>query len=386
MGAQSPNILKNIQLKNIKANEYEAICLETNKILSTYSIKSELYSTQVWDFLTKKFNITDESNITTHTDIDLDEKNNKHYSYQYIIKVELDSLNKNIIFLTFNDEKRGYDDKDYHGYVTPEDKSNKIFNLNIYYDATKIPTKELEELLISKLLKCSYSPNINNQFFTIVHSNLGYSLKPSYVKELDIDIELNYGEDFIDTHKQILDKLKNLKHGLFLFHGESGTGKTTYLRKLISLISMDKTVVYVPSYMIASIADPEFIAFISSIKDGVLLLEDAENVLSNTVNDRSQAISNILNITDGLLNDYLNLQIIATFNTHIKSIDKALIRAGRLLVNQEFRKLKPVDANKLSKKLNKNIKYTEDTTLSEIYEGTNQIINTNVEKKIGFKK
>ena len=38
-------------------------------------------------------------------------------------------------------------------------------------------------------------------------------------------MELNYGKGFTETHEKILDKLKNKKHGLFLFHGEPGTGK-----------------------------------------------------------------------------------------------------------------------------------------------------------------
>jgi len=162
---------------------------------------------------------------------------------------------------------------------------------------------------------------------------------------------------------------------------------TTYIRKLISLLSEDKTIIYVPSYMMGSIADPEFISFIGGFKKAILLLEDSENVLSTTINDRTQAVSNILNMTDGLLNDYMDIQIIATFNTNAKLIDPALKRAGRLQVNHKFGKLNKTDANKLAKKIGVEANFKVAATLAEIYEGSNQIISDDLEERsIGFKR
>jgi len=161
---------------------------------------------------------------------------------------------------------------------------------------------------------------------------------------------------------------------------------TTYIRKLVSDLGDKKTIVYVPSYMIENIADPSFISFIGGFKNVVLLLEDAENVLTSSGFDRSQGVANILNMTDGLLNDYMNVQIIATFNTNAKMIDSALKRAGRLLVNYKFGKLSKADANKLATEIGIDRVFTAPATLAEIYEGTNQIIEDDlVETKIGFK-
>jgi len=162
---------------------------------------------------------------------------------------------------------------------------------------------------------------------------------------------------------------------------------TTIIRKIINNLSEDKTIIYVPSYMMDSIADPSFISFIGGIQNAILLLEDAENILANTIDNRSQAVSNILNMTDGLLNDYMNVQIIATFNTNAKMIDAALKRAGRLQVNYKFGKLTKTEANKLAQAVGIDKVFDSASTLAEIYEGTNQIIEDDLaETKIGFRK
>ena len=162
----------------------------------------------------------------------------------------------------------------------------------------------------------------------------------------------------------------------------------TYLiSKLISELSEKKTFIYVPTYMMHSIADPEFISFIGGFKDAILLLEDAENILTQSAENRSQAVANILNMTDGLLNDYLNIQIISTFNVSSKMIDSALTRAGRLIVNYKFGKLTIKQSNKLAEKIGIKERFNEPKTLAEIYEGANQLIydDLNIQSPVGFK-
>ncbi|MCK9416685.1 AAA family ATPase [Candidatus Dojkabacteria bacterium] len=371
------------KFNEISDKEYELICWEYNKIVNSYSIKTELYSNLVWDFLSKSFDIT-ERNFIVYSDIEIDEKNHTHKSYHYVVKCNIDT--SNFIYLSFNDEKKAYDDDDYIGYVTEDDKMDKIYNLNIYYDSSVFSTNRLEEEIVDKLLSCSYLPSLENQFFTIKRTQFGYGLKASYIKKMNIDIKLNYGKKFVNIHDKILDKLRKYNYGLFLFHGVSGSGKSTYLRKLISELSKEKTIIYMPSYMIESVTDPEFISFIGSFKNPILLLEDAENVLGMSNSNRNQAVSNILNMTDGLLNDFMNVQIIATFNSKTKLIDEALKRAGRLQVNYKFSELSATEATLLSESIGLNVKYTKPTVLSEIYEGTNQIIMDDLDEKTpGFK-
>jgi len=225
MGVFSFKFKDIFQFTDFEDKEYELVCCEFNKIVNSYTIKTELYSSKVWTLLNEKFGILDEKNIMTFTEIEMDEKNKKHKLYKYLVKVELNKTGTPYIFLLFNDEMRGYDDADYHGYVTEDDKSDKIYNMTIYYDSDTINTDQLEEVIVKELLDCSYLPSTKNQFFTIASGQFGFTLKPSYVKDMEIDLGLNYGEKFLPIYDQIIDKLENQKHGLFLLHGEPGTGK-----------------------------------------------------------------------------------------------------------------------------------------------------------------
>jgi len=213
------------QLTELEDKEYELVCLEFNKVVNTYEIKTELYSSTVWEYLTKTYNIIDESDIMTTTEIEMDEKNKKHKLYKYLVKCRLDAPGNEYVYIGFNDELRGYEDGDYHGYVTEDDKSNKIFGMTIYYDSDVVSTKKIESGVVKELLSCAYLPSTKNQFFTISTNQFGFSLKASYIKDMKIDLQLNYGEKFLPIHDKIYDNLKNKSHGLFLLHGEPGTGK-----------------------------------------------------------------------------------------------------------------------------------------------------------------
>jgi hypothetical protein len=374
------NIKDTLRIANLQDFDYEIISLELGGLVNTYTVRQELYSIKFWELL-KKYNISEE-NMIIHTEIDIDEKHKTHKTFSYLIKL---THNNNNFYISFFDEVRGYDDSDYNDFATEEDKENKISSLKFYY-SSNMTFDEIEEL-VNEALDCSYLQSKENQFFTIQTTQYGFQLKASYVKKLEINLALNYGEKFVEVNDKIIDKLKNTKQGLFIFHGSPGTGKTSYIRKLISELS-DKTIIYVPTYMMSQMADPELITFISQFKDTILILEDSENVLANTIDNRSQAVSNILNMTDGLLNDSMEVQIIATFNTSKKLIDKALTRAGRLQVDYKFGKLNQENAQKLIDHLDLDKKAKKPMSLAEIYEGQNQLIvddlNADDDKKIGF--
>jgi ATP-dependent 26S proteasome regulatory subunit len=50
-------------------------------------------------------------------------------------------------------------------------------------------------------------------------------------------------------------------------------------------------------------------------------------------------MNTLLNLTDGIIGDSLNLHFICTFNTNVNNIDKALLRKGRLSYMYEFEPL-----------------------------------------------
>jgi hypothetical protein len=349
---------------------------EFGKIVNRYNLSDQIYSLDFWQYLSDNFKIKKE-NITVFCDIHSDVKNRVEKIYKYIVKVELPFK----IIFQFFDEEKVVDPKIYE---TEEEQKNKISDLMIYFDSDAI---EYVDNMVNELRKIVFVQPINKTFFIISSSSMGYELRAANIKEFDIPLELNYGESFVDKYADIVDKLRNNKHGLFIFHGEPGTGKTTLIRKLVSELAEDKTIIYVPSYFMFDIANPELISFISKFRNSVLLLEDAEMILTSSEEERNQAVSNILNISDGLLNDHMDMQIIATFNAQKKIIDEALLRKGRLMVDYKFKKLTAIQATKLSQYIGLNKTYTTSMSLAEIYEektGKQLIENETNTKKIGF--
>jgi chromosomal replication initiation ATPase DnaA len=349
---------------------------EFGKIVNRYVLSDQIYSTDFWNYMKENFKLKAE-NMTVFCDIHSDVKNRMEKVYKYILKVDKPYK---LMFQFYDEEK--VEDPDL--YQTEEDQKNKITELMIYFDTDAL---EYVENLIQDIRKILFFPSINKTFFIISSSSVGYELRPANIKEFDVQLDLNYGDSFVEKHKDIVNKLKNNKHGLFLFHGPSGCGKTTYLRRLVSELAEDKTIIYVPSYFMWDIANPEMISFISKFRNSILLLEDAEMILTSAQEERNQAVTNILNISDGLLNDHMDMQIIATFNVERKVIDEALLRKGRLMVDYKFKKLTANQATKLSKHIGLNKEYTEPKTLAEIYEektGKQLIDNDNNTKKIGF--
>lgn len=262
-------------------------------------------------------------------------------------------------------------------------EKNGIWNTSafkFYYDCKH---NEKIKNIIKELKGYIQTQDIKNRFYTIGADNGNFILNSEKVNTIDINLELNYGSKFLPVYEEICDALKTQYKGLILFFGDSGTGKTYFLRHLISLLCNDKTIIYVPAYMIEQIANPEFISFIQRFKEAILILEDAEHALQARSEEYgAQIVSNLLNITDGLLNDATKIQVIATFNMDKKNIDKALLRPGRLLKEWKFDKLSIDESKAVAKYLNKNIDITTSMTLAEIYSGKTQVKKT--KKRIGI--
>ena len=201
-----------------------------------------------------------------------------------------------------------------------------------------------------------------------------------------VDLELNYGESFKIIHDTIVDRLnrKNDK-GIILLHGQHGTGKTSYIKYLTSLVA-DKDILFIPPSMAEMLSDPSMIPFLMDHRDSILIIEDAERVIGDreSGNVSSAGVSNVLNLTDGILGDCLSIQIIATFNMRKENIDKALLRKGRLIAEHKFEKLTLEETNKLLKHLNKDMVVKEGMTLADIYNVDVEVHKTIKTNKLGF--
>ncbi len=200
-----------------------------------------------------------------------------------------------------------------------------------------------------------------------------------------MDLEMNYGKDFLKVHNTIVSRLnENNGKGIILLHGDPGTGKTSYIKHLTSLIK-EKEILFIPPSMAEMLSEPSIIPFLMEYKNSILIIEDAERVIGDRENNGSPAgVSNILNLTDGILGDCLSIQIVATFNMRREKIDQALLRKGRLIAEYKFEKLSLPDTEKLLKKLNKNINVFEGMCLADIYNIDVEVFKSNKTNKIGF--
>ena len=180
-------------------------------------------------------------------------------------------------------------------------------------------------------------------------------------KEVDIDIEKNYNDDIpYDKMVDILNKEESAE--LMLFYGEPGTGKSTLIKKFISDMP-DKDFIFMDGTLLAHVQQDRLMSYFMECQDAIFIFEDCEKILLNRDHNYNPTMSILLNLTDGIISDVLNIKIICTFNTALSNIDKALLRKGRLKLKYEFKKLSKEKAQKLLP--NENI--TQDMSLADIY-------------------
>jgi ATPase family associated with various cellular activities (AAA) len=181
----------------------------------------------------------------------------------------------------------------------------------------------------------------------VVQQRNALSLSPMEIKRTKLDLDLFYEDDFKSVDEVIQKRLSQQKDkGIVLLHGLPGTGKTTYLRYLVGKIR--KRVLFLSPSVAGNLMNPDFIQLLIDNPNTVLIIEDAENIIMDRKYSSSSSVSNLLNISDGLLADFLNVQLICTFNNSLTMVDSALMRKGRLIAKYEFGKLGIEKARRLS--------------------------------------
>lgn len=238
----------------------------------------------------------------------------------------------------------------------------------------KLPTKKNVDEDYPKIELVAFDPDS------------GYYTIESEINSVTIDIDKNYNDDFKPVCKEIVDFIESdsRKSGLVLLNGEPGTGKTYFIRHLIT--NTDKPYILIPPSMATSMSSPEFVTFLIEHKDSVFILEDCETVIKErTINDFANAVSSLLNMSDGLMSDIFNGKFICTFNADIASVDGAILRNGRCFAKYEFGKLCAEKAKALLKERGFDNVDCEDMSLADIYNYNPKGSVSKKNKKIGFK-
>ena len=132
---------------------------------------------------------------------------------------------------------------------------------------------------------------------------------------------------------------------------------------------------FIPTSTMGVLSKPEFIGFWAdqrrthANRKFVVILEDSDAALMTRGSDNREQVSAILNLSDGMLADFLRLQIICTINCSAADIDPALLRPGRLLCHRVFRRLDYSDAVRLAESLGRKLPQASDYSLAEVFAG-----------------
>jgi hypothetical protein len=186
-------------------------------------------------------------------------------------------------------------------------------------------------------------------------------------------MDLFYGEGFSEKNAAFIDFLQTQRSGLTIFEGTPGTGKTSYIRHLIGKLHKTHRFYFIPPASTGVLTNPEFIRFWSrqstSYNDHrfVCVLEDADGALMTRDLDNRREVGAILNITDGLLADFLKLQVICSINCSHTEIDPALIRPGRLNTHMVFDRMPGWRAQRIAQESGRELPLQKDYSLAEIF-------------------
>ena len=188
-------------------------------------------------------------------------------------------------------------------------------------------------------------------------------------------LALHYGSGSGEWHQDFVGKLRERTNGLSIFEGRPGTGKTFYLRHLMGELKESHRFYFIPTSTMGVLSRPEFHRFLgrsapaSFHRKFVVILEDSDAALMTRGSDNREQVSAILNLSDGMLADFLRLQIICTINCSAADIDSALLRPGRLLCHRVFDRLDYPQAARLAESLGRKLPPARDYSLAEIFAG-----------------
>ncbi len=251
---------------------------------------------------------------------------------------------------------------------------------SIQVDITGHLYQEVEEIMATLLPWVRERPAIQttSQVYTLVQVQDEVVIRSLGKTEVDMEPG-NYDPDVVARYQHITKCLSSAEPcGRFcLFDGPPGTGKSYLIRSLIS--TLDAVFILIPSTMIGALSGPSlmptFLKAKANKKPLVLVLEDADMALVSRKVSRgnSAALAEILNLSDGLIGEMLDLRIIATTNAERIELDPAVTRPGRMCTHLTLGELPAAQLASIYNRLSESdqgadaVQKAHAKTLAEVY-------------------
>jgi hypothetical protein len=174
---------------------------------------------------------------------------------------------------------------------------------------------------------------------------------------------------FIKNADDYIQRFTDSQASVLVLLGEPGTGKTSFIRHLLRQAKCECFITYDEDVMYD---DLFYVNFLSDKTAEYLILEDADLLLTERVQDNNKIMSKILNTSDGLIS-LGNKKIIFTANIRDETrIDEALVRPGRCFDVLKFRPLTIEESTGIAKNNGIELSSTkQEFTLAEIFNSKN---------------
>lgn len=189
----------------------------------------------------------------------------------------------------------------------------------------------------------------------------------------------NYAGGVAAGMEQLLSLRQCPKERMILWHGAPGSGKTHALRALIREWRpwCDPAFITDPERFVGG--SPTYLFQVANFSAGrtpsearkrskLIILEDAGELMTSEARAIiGQGLSRLLNLTDGLLGQGMNVMVLITTNEPLSAIHPAVVRPGRCLCEMEFGALPTDQANRWLRDHGSDKTVSEPTLLAQLY-------------------
>ncbi len=290
------------------------------------------------------------------------------------------------------------------GEVPPPER--EVVSVDVDFMSTALNIQWFDEEIGPKIHKFD-EPDTEREPVYVVVSN-GMSLDTNELGNLGTEFEKrNYDQKVIQQFDSSVREMNSDRPTgrLHVLEGPPGTGKSYFIRGLVQECPTRKFLLLFGE-MLSGITYPGLLELLMDNFDrGVrlaLVVEDADKFITPRMADNVSHVSTLLNATDGLLGEALDLHVVVSTNQKKTEIDEALQRPGRLCEHIRFNPLPPafatarcnelrhsndVPATNMDPKIAPDPEpFTKNASIAEIYERARigQVPSTE-SKTIGFK-